>query len=104
MSDESSGLEVFLHGMRLKRYDFLMDGTGPCVRLTEEEMKEGWHWCQSWDLLLVHPDMHEFNFCQCNDMEKFRTEERKEKYKKSLEQRSKALDRLVKLDEELGLL
>lgn len=69
--DSETGQHEF-HGMDPERYDFLQNGTGPCVRLTEEEMNEGWHWCLDWDDLLVHPKDIEFECCNCSHMEKFR--------------------------------
>ncbi len=44
--------------MDRKRYhdlnDHFYDGA-PEWELTEEEIKDGWHWCHEWDLLLVGP-------------------------------------------------
>jgi hypothetical protein len=31
--------------------------------LTEDEMKEGWHWCYEYDLLLMGPGMSGFENC-----------------------------------------
>lgn len=61
-----------IHGMHPDRYEFLQNGTGPCVRLSEEEMKDGWHWCGEWDDLLVHYKDEEFKYCTCSHMDKFR--------------------------------
>lgn len=33
--------------------------------LTEEEIKEGWHFCMEFDGLLVGPGMSEMNDCKC---------------------------------------
>lgn len=33
--------------------------------LTEEEIKEGWHFCPDWDFLLVGPNMPEIQGCVC---------------------------------------
>lgn len=40
------------------------------VRFTEEECAEGWHWCDDWDGLLVHPSMSEAASCFCFKEEK----------------------------------
>jgi len=34
-------------------------------KLTEEEVKEGWHFCPDWDGLLVGPGMSEHECCTC---------------------------------------
>ena len=91
------------YGMPVERYDFLMEATGPCVRLTEEEMKQGWHFCGDWDDLLIHVDGVEFNHCHCKHMEHFRTEERKKAQAERKAKCNEALNRLAMLDEELGL-
>lgn len=50
--------------MTPKRYNKLnKDGVG----LTEEELKQGWHWCWEWDLMLVGPGMAELNCCDCEN-------------------------------------
>ena len=34
--------------------------------LTEEELKEGWHWCPDWDFMLIGPEMEgEWDCCSC---------------------------------------
>lgn len=35
------------------------------LRLTKEEVAEGWHWCDDWDGLLIHPTMKEADACLC---------------------------------------
>ena len=35
------------------------------VALTEDEIKDGWHFCCEWDGLLVGPGMKETEHCQC---------------------------------------
>jgi hypothetical protein len=90
-------------GMSIERYNCLMEGTGPCIRLSEEEMKEGWHFCDEWDDLLIHPDCDEFYFCSCSHMKKFKTPEREQAYKDRCNKSNEALDKLSDLDEELGL-
>lgn len=48
--------------MDKKRYNELdRNGHG----LTEEELKEGWHFCREWDGMLVGPDMPEMKACLC---------------------------------------
>jgi hypothetical protein len=90
-------------GMSIERYNCLMEGIGPCIRLSDEEMKEGWHFCGEWDDLLIHPDCDEFYFCSCSHMKKFKTPEREQAYKDRCNKSNEALDKLSDLDEELGL-
>lgn len=35
------------------------------LSLTPEEVAEGWHFCDDWDGLLVHPTMIEAESCYC---------------------------------------
>ena len=91
------------YGMPIERYKCLMEGTGPCIRLSEDEMKEGWHFCAEWDDLLIHADSDEFHFCSCSHMKKFKTLEREQAYQDRWNKPNEALDRLANLDEELGL-
>jgi hypothetical protein len=65
------------HGMTQERFDFLMqpfDDEDFIVMLTAEELKNGWHWCDEWDGLLIHTDDVEFTHCKCEFMNKFRKE------------------------------
>lgn len=91
------------YGMPIERYDFLMEAAGPCAHLSEDEMKQGWHFCDDWDYLLIHVNDVEFNHCNCKHMESFRTEERKKAQEERKAKCNEALDRLAILDEELGL-
>lgn len=62
------------HGMSEERWDYLMrpfDGDESIV-LLPEEIEQGWHWCENWDGLLIHPSSEEFAFCTCPWMDKFR--------------------------------
>lgn len=34
-------------------------------KLTDQELKEGWHFCVEFDGLLVGPGMGELNHCRC---------------------------------------
>lgn len=83
------------------RWKYLMQQfTGDeSVVLTKEEVEEGWHWCDAWDGLLLHPDNAEFAYCTCEWMEKFRTPERKEKAERYIK-RMEALEELQRLDDE----
>ena len=38
------------------------------LKLTEEELKAGWHFCWEFDGLLVGPGMMEQEFCHCLEM------------------------------------
>ena len=67
--------EFIKHGMTQARFDFLMqpfDDEDFIVMLTAEELKNGWHWCDEWDGLLIHTDDVEFEHCNCEFMNKFR--------------------------------
>jgi hypothetical protein len=67
--------EFVKHGMTQERFDFLMqpfDDEDFIVMLTAEELKNGWHWCDEWDGLLIHTDDIEFKHCTCEFMNKFR--------------------------------
>jgi len=33
------------------------------LELTEEEVKDGWHFCWEWDGLLIHPTWEEAKCC-----------------------------------------
>ena len=35
------------------------------LRLTAEEIQEGWHWCPDWDYLLISPKCPEGESCTC---------------------------------------
>jgi hypothetical protein len=35
------------------------------LRLTDEELREGWHFCDQFDGLLVGPGMPEMETCHC---------------------------------------
>jgi len=62
------------HGMNQERFDFLMQPFegDESVMLTAAELKNGWHWCDEWDGLLIHIDDAEFKQCKCDFMKKFR--------------------------------
>jgi hypothetical protein len=67
--------EFIKHGMTQERFDFLMqpfDDEDFIVMLTAKELKNGWHWCDAWDGLLIHTDDVEFKHCKCEFMNKFR--------------------------------
>ena len=69
--------EFIKHGMTQERFDFLMqpfDDEDFIVMLTADELKNGWHWCDEWDGLLIHTDDIEFKHCKCEFMNKFRKE------------------------------
>lgn len=44
-------------------YQIDRDGYG----LTEEEVKDGWHFCPEWDQMLIGPDMPELESCTCGN-------------------------------------
>lgn len=35
-------------------------------KLTQTELKQGWHFCVEWDCMLVGPGMPEMEACLCN--------------------------------------
>ena len=93
-----------MKNMDRERYIRIQNGTED---LTPEEVEDGWHFCPDWDDMLIHVDDDKFQCCPCSWMDKFRTPERQAAYEKRFEEweaRNAALDRLVELDEELGLL
>lgn len=45
------------------RYNSLMRDDS--LKLTPEEINEGWHFCSEWDCLLVGPGMGELEPCRC---------------------------------------
>ena len=49
--------------MNKKRYKELMNNIE--LKLTEEEIKEGWHFCEEWDGLLIHKSWKEAECCIC---------------------------------------
>lgn len=49
--------------MNLERWAELMNDLSS--ELTDEELKEGWHFCVEWDGLLIGPCSHELHCCQC---------------------------------------
>lgn len=46
------------------RYQELERGA---FELTEQEIEDGWHWCNDFDGLLVGPGMEEQKYCHCED-------------------------------------
>lgn len=46
------------------RWQHLMNADIPI--LLPEEMALGWHWCGSWDGMLVGPGMDEMACCECD--------------------------------------
>ena len=57
-------------GMPLARYNELFDGVCDSAtfgELTAEELSQGWHYCDSFDGMLLHPESQkEFACCKCN--------------------------------------
>ena len=54
--------------MNNERYRYLIENVE--AELTEEEIKQGWHFCPDWDLMLIHPNMPESDCCSCFKEEK----------------------------------
>lgn len=53
-------------GMTNERYESLMWSEDNVACLSEDELKKGWHFCDSWDGLLIHPAMmDEYGVCLC---------------------------------------
>lgn len=63
--DESAGVPETHYGMPFQRWNELTFGSA--TRMTPEEVAEGWHWCASFDGLLIHPRSPEMEFCDCFD-------------------------------------
>lgn len=51
--------------MENARYEQLL--SNPKMTLTEDEVKEGWHFCLNWDGMLLHPEDREMQCCHCKD-------------------------------------
>ena len=49
--------------MTPERYDALCDNDK--LPLTQQEAREGWHFCPDWDFLLIGPGMKEVEACSC---------------------------------------
>lgn len=57
------------------RWQLVFDGER---ELNALEIKEGWHFCNDWDGLLVGPEMAEYQHCRCGSLrtpESFRNPE-----------------------------
>lgn len=48
--------------MTPERYSLI---DGGWIKLTQEELREGWHFCHEWDQMLVGPAMPEWESCLC---------------------------------------
>jgi hypothetical protein len=51
--------------MTRERWTYLQESRDPHVCISDEELAEGWHWCNEFDGLLVGPEMGELRFCKC---------------------------------------
>lgn len=49
--------------MTNERWTHLMEDE--TLRLTQDELNEGWHFCPDWDGLLINTHSHEGKFCTC---------------------------------------
>ena len=52
------------YGMNFDRYIELIESED--ATLTEDEIEHGWHWCGSWDDMLVGPGMDSALVCSCD--------------------------------------
>lgn len=50
-------------GMTQERYQELENNSE--LNLTDEEYKKGWHFCISWDFMLIHKSWDENSRCKC---------------------------------------
>lgn len=58
--------DIYKGGMTNERFKLLSDPSCKLF-LTEQEMADGWHFCNTgWDGMLVHITDEEMEFCQCN--------------------------------------
>lgn len=57
--------------------------------LTEEEWKQGYHWCLEWDDMLVGPGQDEALFCSCDHpkIEEWKQSEEGKRMRKDLDER-----------------
>ena len=70
MKGNRSEMNVTVYGMPLERYNGLSDGSTQAQfgELTESELTAGWHYCDNFDGLLIHPESErEYSCCRCND-------------------------------------
>ena len=71
MKGNQSEMDVTVYGMPRERYNALVDGVIDAAQfgeLTESELAAGWHYCDSFDGLLIHPEsVREYSCCRCND-------------------------------------
>lgn len=88
MDNPLAGSTSDFFGMPYNRYQELQWAEN--VRLTEEEMKAGWHWCYEWDDMLIHPNMPEYAHCTCKG---------NEEWAKKAFDREAALSRIFELGE-----
>lgn len=42
----------------------------PEAKLTEEQLKDGWHFCNEWDGMLIHITQPEYEACLCDEYRK----------------------------------
>lgn len=49
--------------MPYERWKALMENDD--LKLTSDELEQGWHFCWDWDGLLVGPGMMELKHCHC---------------------------------------
>ena len=49
--------------MTPERFDFLVRNHSEM--LTEDEVKAGWHFCYSFDGMLIHELDEEYKYCEC---------------------------------------
>lgn len=77
-----------------KRYNELTNDFS--LNLTKSEVEKGWHWCISWDDMLVGPDMEEAFFCSCDvpGLEKWKQTNKAILMKQQMDDRLDALDKL----------
>ncbi len=56
------------NNMTLERWKELMQSD--TLELTQDEIKQGWHFCPCWDGLLIGEGSMETEFCYCEDWKK----------------------------------
>lgn len=59
------------------------------LNLKKSEIEKGWHWCMSWDGMLVGPNMEESFFCSCDipELEKWKESKKARMMKQEMENR-----------------
>lgn len=58
--------EIKVHGTNMPRRRYDAISMGLVEELTQEDLDDGWHFCDSWDQKLIHKFHAEFEGCSCD--------------------------------------